>query len=283
MCVKLLIAIVLLLSFNYATFAQEDVEPSATPSTDDLQNQELLSAITELLQPDDDCQLPCFWGFVPGITTVADVETFWTTVLDTPIEPINADDGRIFATFWTDFVPQSGYTDISIEMTFSDNTLSRLNVGTFNTSIWLEDDWISLTDAIKELTDDTEFFIRVNKGDISVLLINAKANIMLQKTYRLRVNENIISPKSLEPLLLCPTTDNLFYTSLWLLDGDIPISLEEILGTQIVTGRELAPYQPINFMTNLSADEFSEFVLENPNDCIEMLSYSELLELGYSF
>lgn len=261
--------------------------PTATPTSVDLQNTELLTVVQELLRPDEDCQLPCFWGFIPGVSSVSEVQDFWMTTFEIPLETTLSDDGRIFASFWADFVPQNTNTDIFVTMTFRDDVLWLFNITMFDISIWLGDDWLSPPDVLQELPDGTEIFIGVRlpggPSTVSLTLVNTEANIMIRKVYQLHISGNIISPDSTEPLLLCPTENNLIYSSLWILDDETPISIEEVLGNPTFPGSELAVYQPIEFMTNLSSDEFSEFIHENPDDCVEMLSYSELLDLGYSF
>ena len=264
-------------------YGDGDAESTATPSKSELLNQELLSIINDLMQQDEDCQLPCFWGFASGKSSLTEIKDFWTTTIRLPIETTPSEDDITFASFWANFVPRNAYTDISFSMTFKDNILWLFEVSTFNTSIWLKDDWLSLQNVLSELPDSNQFFVGVSGGHVLLVLINQQANIMIQKSYKLHTDTNIISPNSFEPLLLCPTSDNLFDTSLWLLDKEVPISIEQILGNPIILGNELALYQPIEFMTNQNSDEFSDLIQDNPEACLDLLSYAELIELGYGF
>ena len=280
---KIPVVIFVLLLFALTIVAQDEAEPTVTPIPDYFQNRELIPIFQSLMQPNVNCELPCFWGFYPGTSTVSDVQEFWTAAFKTPIKTTHSEDGRILASFWTNFLREYGLADISITMTFKQNVLWLFKVSTFNPLMWLEDDWVSLQSALQQLSGDNNSFIRITVGSVSLVLINMESNILIHKTYQLHTLGNTISPDSSEPLLLCPTENNLISSELWLLDDETPISLEEILGNSIRFGRELAPYQPIELMTNLNDDEFSDFIREHPEECIELLSYSELMELGYGF
>lgn len=258
-------------------------DATATPSQSDLLNQELLSVVNDLMQPDEDCLLPCFWGFIPGRSSLIDIKDFWTTIIRLPIETTPSEDDVTFASFWTDFLPRNAYTDISFSMTFKGDVLWLLKVSTFNTSIWLEDDWLSLWRVLQEVgNDDIEYYIGVRQGQIVLILLDITSNIMIQKTYSFQANSNM-SPDNDTPLQLCPTLDNLIYTSLWLLSDDTSISIEEIIGNPTLPGSKLASYEPIEVMSNLNSEEFSNLIRENPENCLDILSYAKLIELGYGF
>ena len=234
---------------------------------------ETLSDIQALLQSDgEDCQLPCFWGFRPGYSTEEEVFEFLQPV---PIGN-NAPELHYYfpegpvqdSIFWLGFGVQEGI-------------VSTIYVTLENPSEWLPAETLELPHLLSVMSSEPAIYFSINLSQRRYFLSLAyDEGVLVSYAFQLQVEGGIVSQNIDNPFLFCPTLDRNELIDLDLANEDAQTLLENS-GTQHFISIGLV--WTIERMTGLSVNEFIQQVIENPDECIELPSYPELIEIGYEF
>ncbi len=98
--------------------------------------------------------------------------------------------------------------------------------------------------------------------------------------FEIQIAGDTISPDSNNPFLFCPDLE--FSTDIWIKLHDV--NIEEVLEAygypfSLAENRMWT----VEHMTGLRIEAFISQIINHPDECIELPSYTELLEMGYEF
>ncbi len=259
------------------------VNLTATPTGEKI---ELLSTVQGLIAEDITCELPCFWGFKPGQTTNREVESFVhdnfrdkLSVGQTP-----SSDGVLHRSLSLTFNSTSPLQAMGINFTFKGDILSLLNINLSYPENWLPENRFQILNLLKTVEfSDTYIATHISTGSIGLVLISQDKNITVQYGFPLKVEGNVVSPLIDRPLLLCLAPDSTDHINLWLQNGKTDEPFDWLASNPQIPNSSLKIFQPIKWMTGLEADQFITRIIDNPDKCVEMLSYPELRKRGYDF
>jgi hypothetical protein len=237
-----------------------------------------LSSIQRLLQEADEiCELPCFWGVQPGYTPAIDVIKF--------LEP-NADFSSASENYAVEYYfREEGEQQpiFSIDVGITDEVASLTEIIVSNPSAWLPAETLELPHVLSIMRSSPQAYLSISLGQRRIFLIIAyDEGVLAQYPFELRIEGDVRLPTGDEPYLFCPSLDQNPFIKLRLSNSDAQSMLEEYaIGFQL--GATIQPYWAVDRITGLEREEFTQQVIENPDECIELLSYSELLAMGYEF
>jgi hypothetical protein len=131
------------------------------------------------------------------------------------------------------------------------------------------------------MPSEPEIYFSINLSQRRYFLTLAyNEGVLADYAFELQVEGGVVSQNIDNPFLFCPTLDRTELIDLDLANADAQTLLENS-GTQQFISMDLV--WTIERMTGLSVDEFIQQVIENPDECIELPSYPELIEMGYEF
>lgn len=255
--------------------------PTLTPAATQIplpERPETLSDIQALLQEAEEiCELPCFWGIQPGYTSAADVIGF--------LEP-DADFSSAHESYAVEYYfREEGEQQpiFSIDVGITDEVASLTEIIVSNPSEWLPAETLELPHLLSIMQSLPQAYLSISLGQRRVFLIIAyDEGVLAQYPFDLRIEGDVSSPTGDEPYLFCPSLEQNPFIKLRLSDSDARTMLEEYaIGFQ--PGATVIPYWSVDRMTGLETGEFIQRIIENPDECIELLSYAELVDLGYPF
>jgi hypothetical protein len=234
---------------------------------------ETLSDIQALLQSDgEDCQLPCFWGFRPEQSTEDEVLDFLQP------QAVGSNVPELIY-YFTD--PESQERLFSLNFGTQDQLVKSISVIIREPDSWLPTETLQLTDIISAMPSEPEIYFSINLSQRRYFLTLAyNEGVLADYAFELQVEGGVVSQNIDNPFLFCPTLDRTELIDLDLANADAQTLLENS-GTQQFISMDLV--WTIECMTGLSVDEFIQQVIENPDECIELPSYPELIEMGYEF
>jgi hypothetical protein len=231
---------------------------------------ETLADIQTLLQEvDEDCQLPCFWGFIPGHTTEEEVIEFLQPVAignNSPeLQYIFRQGEGEYPIFWLSF----GITEGVVSTTYM--TLE-------NPSEWLPSETLELPYLLSIISSTPSAYLSINiTTQRTFLTLAYDEGIMATYSFELHALGETLAEADFQ---FCPLIEENYDIIFKLRNGDID-SLLEGYGIPLYVSRN--KIWPVERMTGMEVEEFVEQIIENPDECIELPSYAELLEMGYEF
>jgi hypothetical protein len=241
----------------------------STPS-----NLEQLQALMSIYSGDESCSLPCFWGFRPGQTRVEEIASF---------SPPDFDYTNLDHRYNIDysFVEDGGDSrrpTMWMAFTIDDGLLYQTEVFLENPANWLPVETFELPSFLERTGSPTEAYvsININQSRVFLGLLFEESHSLAQYSFQLEYEEEGFSPDV--PYLLCPSLNFTRHVRLWLRDGDIG-NLRETARPEVAINRVL----PVEVMTNLNPEDFTQQVVENPDECIELLSMNEMVEQGFGY
>jgi hypothetical protein len=251
--------------------------PSATP-INLLTSHRTLEAIQTLMLADDDCTLPCFWGFVPGETALAHVEESVHSNLDADLI---ADVDSSSQVVWRTLTVESRITAL---FTFEDNTLSLITAYLYEPYEWLPENRFELQHFLTEMDSTPDVYIGINSVTqlFFVVVIYNDADVMAEYAFEFKDDQ---FTETNSPIQLCLLPQQNLRTTIWLQDQDF----YELVENQIFptsppgTIRSSDYYKSVEFNTGIDTEIFIEGLIKNPDDCVEAFSYVELRDRGYEF
>ncbi len=238
------------------------------------------------MSADTACELPCFWSFKPGKTTNNEIETFIYNTLKKELTigqtPSKEDilHRSVSLTFNASYPMQS----MTVYFTFKHDVLSLLHVDLSNPEEWLPQNRFEIRGLLNAISfNDVYIASHISTGSIGLTLISQDKKVTVEYDLPLKVDGNVISPLVNRPLLLCPNPELTTHLSFWLQDETMDEPFDWLATNPYIPNSSLKIYQPVKWMTGLEADEFIAHIIENPTDCVKMLSYPELRKKGYDF
>ncbi len=262
---------------------------TSTPAPRDY---ELLLTLQTLMVASEDCSLPCFWGLQPGQTSLSEFEDFSQTnfhrvrsdIPNTRATPSAVIWRYLFFDLYHDL---NGHYEWNGQFTFTDNTLSVIEITVNSPNAWLPENPYWLSELLNDIEPMPEIYTAINTttGIIALLLVYPDLGIMTQYRFTLRESENIIDSTDDKPLLLCADPQNTEQISLWLQNPEREQSIKSLMpGLENATSSQPNRfYLAVEEMTGLNAETFVREVVRQPDQCIKMLSYHDLLEKGYGY
>lgn len=238
---------------------------------------ETLSDIQTLLQEaDETCQLPCFWGIRPGYTPAADVIEF--------LEP-NADFSSARESYAVEYYfREEGVQEslFSIGVGITNDVASLIEIIVNTPSEWLPAETLELPHLLSIMQSSPQAYLSISLGQRRIFLTVAYDEGMLaQYPFTLRIgSNNVVSPNSDESFLFCPDLEENAFIKLRLRNENAQFLLEEY-GT--LSDAVSDKIWTVERMTGMEVEDFVEQIIENPDECIELPSYPELIEMGYEF
>lgn len=276
---------ILLLSFLFISWgkpsrASESGLPTPTPtlpsgvSAQYTPPPELSSVVEELIQSEDDCPLPCWWGLRPGETTTSEVLDFVrTTFRQEPYSGIQ-DDGKVW---YQAFLPlEAGFLEVIFRT--DNNILVITELGLNHSAGWLDANPFLLPQLLENLGTPSDVYMRINaSASISYSLAVIYNDIGVMAKYGFIPNHITID----DPIPVCAQDHAEDYIKIWLQspeDNELVIdNLQPSPGDRSFYG----PYLSIEDMAGIDVETFTETFIDNPDGCIEAFSWRELRQQGY--
>lgn len=231
---------------------------------------ETLSDIQALLQtPDETCQLPCFWGIRPGYTTEEEIIEF--------LQPVAV--GNNAPELHYAFREEPGQEAIFyISFGVEDGVVSSTSVILDTPSEWLPAETLELPHLLSIIPSTPSAYLSINITTQRAFLTFAyDEGIMADYSFELHIVGETLTESDFQ---FCPVLEENYDIILRLSNDDIDSLLEEY-GIPLYVSRNKT--WPVERMTGMEVEEFVEQIIENPDECIELPSYAELLEMGYEF
>ena len=265
--------------------------PEAPPVDD------VLPLVENLMQVDEDCLLPCFWGFHLGENSIEETTEFVISNFQQIPYSTTADEREVFADseepstrgidFYSTFLPLS---DGQLQVIFGsiDYKLVRIDIQLYEAVNWLKENPFLLSELLNTYGEpshvylsyapspSTAYVLAVVYEDKGFIVEYSFGNSTLAGAEL--INERITEQGR---FLICvedPTYDSIQLTLQ--LDGK-PRPLLEVLQPSLDDPSVYRPFWNIKDMTGLSVEEFTEIFAGDSNACIEVYSLAELRELGY--
>lgn len=241
-------------------------------ATDIPEPPQTLEEVQELLQPDETCQLPCFWGFRPGYSTEAEVIEF--------LQPQAVGNNRPDLGYIFQETPEEDPI-FSLGFDVADGIVSTINVNLESPDEWLPPQTLELPYLLSIMPSIPQALISINLSQSRFFLSFAfDEGVIAQYAFKLRVKGGVVDPFEDNPFLLCPSIDLNNLIILRLHDGDIQSVLEEYGYPTFIKRNKI---WTIERMAGISVEEFVDQIVEASDECIELPSYPDLFEMGYEF
>lgn len=221
---------------------------------------ETLADIQTLLQEENsNCQLPCFWGFIPGQTTEEEVIEF--------LQPIAI--GNNAPELQYVFRQAEGEDPIFwLSFGITEGVVSTTNVTLENPSEWLPSETLELPHLLSIMTSVPSAYLDINITTRRVFITLAyEEGVFAEYAFELHSIGESLAESDFQ---FCPVLDENYLILLRLRNGNIDSLLR-------------GARTPLETMTGTEVEEFVEQIIENPGECIDLPSYAELLEMGYEF
>ena len=236
--------------------------PSKTPAPT-LSSEQISTQISDYLQNNGGCDLPCWWGIVPG-------ETSWETA-ESILAPIASNrfgwkTGKDFeAAFYFQYIPnadQPGLYDLWVNLQIKENVIALISIGNIeNLSMYY------ISELLKTYGKPDEVWMFTSNGDnnpqftdpfVDILLFYYKQGFMAYYSNYGTLTNDIIH--------VCFQESG--FMDLWR-PGDVnTITDYGILfevATDLVTIR-----RPLDEVTELNMDRFFNIFTSNDNPCLEI-------------
>jgi hypothetical protein len=228
----------------------------------------------ELLQTNNGCALPCWWGFTVGVSGEDD----WFDFLDSRSfhvfreEPIG---DKIVPVDYAYFsFPHASDTAVTINYTFSNTILSQLKIILRNPRAWLSPsvDAITLPHLLAQLEEQPEVYVfsRSSPLDYGIILIDSSIGLMANYTFdfwEVQTNQENY-PQELSICLSMAYTTRIEIT-LQAPNVEPPLGARE---RPEIHAQERQTYIPVEEATfgRINADEFVTFFREHPDECLNI-------------
>lgn len=258
-----------------------------------------LPVVIDLMQADENCLLPCFWGFHLGQNTTQETTAFVIDAFhERPYVSIYDDDKEIIdkldpsdrgMDFYATFLPLSSDGG-SLQAIFRsiDNILARIDVHLYKAASWLEANPFTLSKILAVYGEPTDIYLRYSGAPAIgyvLAVVYEDQGFIIEYGFGndLASNERLMSERITKEgrLLICdedPAYDSIDLTLQ--VDGN-PTPLINALQPSLDDSSVFRPFWEIEDMTGLSVEEFTEAFAGHPDACIEAFSLSELQTQGY--
>lgn len=241
------------------------------------------------------CILPCFAGIRPSETTLSELIEFSEDLFDGNEDilavfdnPFEREDGLLDYTFRFPLWEVSGSYNVSYIVSPEQNIMQQFRSYINQPANWLNSDILSISNTLHLLDEPSDIYISISGSQPSyfeiALAYKALGILFVYKYY--------FEPEQLtqgdEPIPLCGSWEDVFQISVWIQAVDAEmyqmlmderLRLEEENTTEIV----YRTFRPLHQMTNWDKTDLTQYLIHNPDWCIDAHSYEELRESGYSY
>jgi hypothetical protein len=276
---KMLVRIPTPIIYNY---------PSAPPAN------QLLPYVLELMMPDEDCLLPCFWGFHIGQDQIQEVETFVTTTfrqrpyhllaIDRAESEDQIDSSTEGLDFLASFLPLSVDGD-SIHLSFGsvEDLLVRIDVDLFQVTTWSEETIYSLPEVFSVYGIPSQIYLRYTGGiTLGYVLVIVYEEAEFTIEYAKNFNDVDDEPlDEMDRLIICPDDTTYDSIEITIVSTEHSVPVRDTLRPPLDNLSVFRPFRNVYFMTGLTVSQFVDIFLMHTSPCIEMLSLHELRGIGY--
>jgi hypothetical protein len=279
MGLSIIILTLLALALTDLTIPVTHSQDSMPTATSTRPSRSRILRIQELMLTNGDCTLPCFWGFNPDEATASDIDDLLSRLgadVDLDLYQVDGYTGYNTAIFFN----PDGYLSLGFSIRDRDRRLVRTSIKMTAPEVWLPDSIFELPEVLNSLGQPTDVFILIAGTPLrySLNILYNDQGVMLRYHIDFGANE----PPNLDaPLSLCPTTQQIHDIYVWLQSPDDEHLVEENQPDLRDADRDTRPYWPLERLTGIDVEEFTQFIIDNPDGCIEALSLRELRDLGY--
>lgn len=268
--------VVLVSGLLYAAFADSTTvganpHSTSTPFPTQMplpERPETLADIQRMLQEMGEiCQLPCFWGFRPGDTTEEEIVEFLQPVA------IGNNAPELHYAFSEDPEQESLFY---INFGVTDGVVSLTTVILDRPSEWLPPQTLELPYLLSTTTSVPYIYSGINITTRRIFITIIRDGVYAQYAFELHIEGALLESN----LHFCPVPEENPLILFRLRDQDADFLVEEYGIPEMVSRNKT---WPIERMTGMEVQEFVDQIIESPNECIELPSYSELVEMGYEF
>lgn len=242
-------------------------------------NLEVLAQFQTLFVLDDGCILPCFAGLEPGNASVEEIER----VIDhLDYEKSIANQLILFGNY-NFSVPFSNGGMLFVGFTPTDNRLQRTVLGLVEPKFWLPDGNVfELRNLIEQLGVPEDIFVAFGGPPLrfTFVLVYNEQGVLVRYAgeYTSQIRDD-------QPLPICFSPDQvrLYKIDAWLKSPDPDHLVEDNQPGLREDNQEVRPFWSLERVTGQTEVQFADFLLNNPDECIEALSIDQLLDLDYVF
>ncbi len=250
--------------------SKDQAAPTETPEPPNL------DSIVNLLSPNEECVLPCLWYFSIGTTDSNEIaaflaENFVSYNLVGPAVVGNIEEYD----FGLDFVEHEPKS-FNIRFFFRDDQLQSIVLQLEEINEWLmpSDTILAISYLLDKVADTPDIYIGIQPLWQSYIILFHYQNLGLTLKYEFIFGENEYSYD--DPILICPKMEQVSRISLQIKSSNFSVRVDPAAPNQ----NDLF-YWSIGRIAKISSSKFVEQVTSNPESCIEIASYEELVENGY--
>ena len=268
--------------------------PQQQPSTDTPTEDANMIDANALLSINENCELPCFMGLVPGEATRQDlIESDFPDEITEQLreESFSMSDGTEIDNF-TILFDESAF--LSVDFVFDGNLLSRTQITGIEPHIWSEDEIIlNLITLTEQFSVPQEALITIDGPDPAnfvVTMIYDEPTILATIQFRFRepfYAENDLDDESniLKPLDFCFEYADMQRSQLWLFPEETPDPEDIVLPDLRRNGPFISnPNLNLFDLLGTSEEAFIDLMISPTEDrCVSGPSLSDLDEIGYVF
>lgn len=260
---------------SWSTFEELDQALTGPPDAMKIhlpERPETLLDIQTLLQDQKgDCQLPCWWGVRPGTTTEEEVTEFLQPV------GIGSNSPELIYVFKD---PLTANPLLYLEFSIKENLVTYTVMVIHNSAEWLPSKTLELPYLLSSTLSLSQATISISLAQGRIYMVLAyEEGILIQYAFETVIEGNVISRDVDVPFQLCPTLEHTSDIVLHLNDMDVQSLLKYYSTPPDQDNRVWS----IEHMTGMTVEEFVKQIVEHPEECIELPSYPDLLEMGYEF
>jgi hypothetical protein len=287
-CVLALILLGTQVSVNASPLTKRIYTATATPfPTNTPGESQLMMTLQELMSPNGECTLPCFWGFVPGETTTSDIfeavseideENILTDQLaDTPVRGEN---GELAYHLILRFEEN---TSLLVSFSTRENVLVRISGIVSEPFDLLMNSVFEVSELLQMLGEPTDIFIALwgpNPSLFYFTLVYNSNGVMIRYAINPQASFREVDPD--DPLQICPSLENTERIWFWLQNADTETLVEENLPFLRDDSLSRANWS-LERISNMNIGDFTQLLIDDPSLCFGIFSINQLRELGYNF
>lgn len=249
---------------------------SLTPTYPHL-NTDLLPQFIDLMNTEN-CQLPCWWGLQPGISTASDIKQlleksdFFSLVGDGggPFLLDRTND-RIAQSISFNFSGSVDSGEADISWTVENRELKTTKLF-FRPGEWLPngENRLSLPHILAEMNSTPAVYIFTNfpeqifLNELTFYFVYEEAGVLIEYTFD--IGDDQPQPADWTALKFCPSIKNTVWLQMWL---EAPSEKQDI--TRFIPGGMGGLSTPtLATVFNVDAETLTSFFVEHPDDCMEI-------------
>jgi hypothetical protein len=262
--------------------------PTPTSTEEPTTDVAWVSAIRQLMITNNECQLPCFWGFEPGEAEIRDILEFLSDIDEDDIimtqindTPVVGDNGELGYNFILRFEPD---TSLLVGLSTRDSVLFQTSVMINHPGELLADSIFEVSHILQMLGEPTEIFVALRgptPSTFSLTLVYNDESVMVRYLINSQEPFNRMNPD--QPLQLCPSMDRIELIFAWLQSPESETSVEENFPGLRDDTLPRSNWSLERISDNMNIETFTSLFFDDPDACIQLLSINQLIQQGYNF